>query len=116
MKVKSLSRVRLLATPWIAAYQAPLSMGFSRQEYWSRVPLPSPLEPIGCMYSVVRERLIISSKEGQERRYFLIARGSTFLKFPIAKRYKLTRKKDWECVGPCLRRWLMAMLVIYVLS
>ena len=42
VKVKLLSRVRLLATPWIAAYQAPLPMGFSRQEYWSGVPLPSP--------------------------------------------------------------------------
>ena len=41
-KVKSLSRVRLLATPWTAAYQAPQPMGFSRQEYWSGVPLPSP--------------------------------------------------------------------------
>ena len=41
VKVKSLSRVRLLATPWIAAHQAPPSMGFSRQEYWSGVPLPS---------------------------------------------------------------------------
>ena len=37
------SRVWLLATPWTAAYQAPLSMGFSRQEYWSGVPLPSPI-------------------------------------------------------------------------
>ena len=42
LKVKSLSRVRLFATPWTAAYQAPLSMGFSRQESWSGVPLPSP--------------------------------------------------------------------------
>ena len=42
VKVKSLSHVRLLATAWTAAYQAPLSMGFSRQEYWSGVPLPSP--------------------------------------------------------------------------
>ena len=42
MNVKSLSRVRLLATPWTAAYQAPQSMGFSRQEYWSGLPLPSP--------------------------------------------------------------------------
>ena len=42
-KVKSLSRVWLFATPWTAAFQAPLSMGFSRQEYWSGVPLPSPL-------------------------------------------------------------------------
>ena len=40
VKVKSLSRVWLLATSWTAAYQAPLSMGFSRQEYWSGVPLP----------------------------------------------------------------------------
>ena len=42
MKVKSLSRVGLLTTPWTAAYQTPLSMGFSRQEYWSGMPLPSP--------------------------------------------------------------------------
>ena len=42
VKVKSLSRVWLLAAPWTEAYQAPLSMGFSRQEYWSGVPLPSP--------------------------------------------------------------------------
>ena len=42
VKVNSLSRVRLLATPWTAAYQAPPSMGFSRQEYWSGVPSPSP--------------------------------------------------------------------------
>ena len=42
VKVKSLSRVRLFATPWTAAYQAPPSMAFSRQEYWSGLPLPSP--------------------------------------------------------------------------
>ena len=41
--MKSLSHAGLLATPWTAAYQAPLPMGFSRQEYWSGVPLPSPL-------------------------------------------------------------------------
>ena len=42
VKVKSFSPVWLCATPWTAAYQAPPSMGFSRQEYWSWVPLPSP--------------------------------------------------------------------------
>ena len=42
MKVKSLSRAQLVATPWTAAHQAPPSMGFPRQEYWSGVPLPSP--------------------------------------------------------------------------
>ena len=46
VKVKSLSHVRLLATPWTAAYQAPPSIGFSRQEYWSGVPLPSPRSPV----------------------------------------------------------------------
>ena len=44
---KSLSRVRLYATPWTAAHQAPPSMGFSRQEYWSGVPGPSPLCQLG---------------------------------------------------------------------
>ena len=42
VKVKLLSRVRLLATPWTAAYQVPPPMGFSRQEYWSGLPFPSP--------------------------------------------------------------------------
>ena len=41
-----LSHVRLLATPWTAAYQAPPSMGFSRQDYWSGVPLPSPMPTV----------------------------------------------------------------------
>ena len=52
MKVKSESEVALLcptlATPWTAAYQAPPSMGFSRQEYWSGVPLPSPPHMASC--------------------------------------------------------------------
>ena len=42
VKVKSLSHVRLFASPWTVAYQASLSMGFSRQEYWSGLPFPSP--------------------------------------------------------------------------
>ena len=41
VKVKSLTRVRFFATPWTVAHQAPLSMGFSRQEYWSGLPFPS---------------------------------------------------------------------------
>jgi len=53
VKVKSLSRVRLPATPWTAAYRAPLSMGFSRQEYWSGVPLPSPSVELGIVFSSV---------------------------------------------------------------
>ena len=53
VKVKLLSRVQLLATPWTAAYQAPLFMGFSRQEYWSRVPLPY-LDIITSIYLKVK--------------------------------------------------------------
>ena len=46
MKVKSLSCVRLFTTPWTVAYQAPPSMGFPRQEYWSGLPLPSPSDAL----------------------------------------------------------------------
>ena len=42
VKVKLVSRVQPFVTPWTVAYQAPLSMGFSRQEYWSGLPFPSP--------------------------------------------------------------------------
>ena len=42
MKVKSVSRAQLFATPWAVAYQVPPSMGFSRQEYWSGLPFPPP--------------------------------------------------------------------------
>ena len=52
-KVKSLSRVQLLATPWTTAHKAPPSMGFSRQEYWSGLPLPSPQEISSLSHSVV---------------------------------------------------------------
>ena len=47
VKVKLHSRVQPSETPWTAAYQAPPSVGFSRQEYWSGVPLPSPIQIIG---------------------------------------------------------------------
>ena len=58
VKGKSLSRVRLLATPWTTAHQAPLSMGCSRQEYWSGVPLPS-LEYICQSYSLSSSHLFL---------------------------------------------------------
>ena len=49
-KVKGKSLSCVLVTPWTAAYQAPPSMGFSRQEYWSGVPLPSLIDVYTCMY------------------------------------------------------------------
>ena len=73
--MKSLSRVRPLATPWTAAYHAPPSMGLSRQEYWSGVPLPSPSQSIGVTY---RNRNHLS-------RAILKAHDQTFM---------ITRKKE----------------------
>ena len=54
--MKSLSRVQLFVTPWTAAYQAPPSMGFSRQEYWSGLPLPSPVLNPRCTQIQVAHR------------------------------------------------------------
>ena len=52
VKVKSLSRVQPLVTPWTAAHQAPPPMGFSRQEYWSGLPLPSPTSSLGSSKNI----------------------------------------------------------------
>ena len=53
VKVKSLSPVRLLATLWTAAYQVPPSMGSSRQEYWSGLPLPSPIQGLTVLFFTI---------------------------------------------------------------
>ena len=59
VKVKLLSRVWLLATPWTAAYQAPPSMGFSRQENWRGLPLPSPMLPISKCNMRVKSKMTL---------------------------------------------------------
>jgi len=64
VKVKSLSRVWLLVTPWTAAYQAPPSMGFSRQEYWSGVPSPSPKLSLNPKYSS-KSTVVMETRLGQ---------------------------------------------------
>ena len=73
VKVKSLGHVWLLATPWTAAYQAPLSMGFSRQEYWSGVPLPSLKYDVSCIFFY---RCSLSSWENST--LFLVFLGGGF--------------------------------------
>ena len=64
VKVKSHSRVRLLATLWTAAHQAPPSTGFSRQEYWSGVPLPSPTGSILDLINVMNLRIYHGALDG----------------------------------------------------
>ena len=61
VKVKSLSCVWLLVTPWTTAYQAPLYMGFSRQEYWSGLPLPS-----------LTRRVTLGQRAGRSRGFFIV--------------------------------------------
>ena len=75
VKGKSLSRVWLLATPWTAAHQVPLSMGFSRQEYWSGVPVPSPdlvtKEQQFYVYSkVVKTVTFLISQKGENMKFW----------------------------------------------
>ena len=85
-KVKSLSRVRLLATPWTAAYQPPPSMGFSRQEYWSGVPLPSPFSALPIILSIfllILQKLTQASPVKQQslrsirKKYIKITKSTT---------------------------------------
>ena len=64
MKVKSLSRVRLFVTLWTEAYQAPPSMGFSRQEYWSGVPLPSTLDHLSHYQSSIESNNTLKGSSG----------------------------------------------------
>ena len=85
VKVKSLSRVWLLATSWTTAYQAP-PMGFSRQEYWSRGPLPSPetrLLDMKCSREISQLNFLISPltqlRPSRSPDMWAIARGRTKL-------------------------------------
>ena len=83
VKVKSLSCLRLFATPWIVAHQAPPSMGFSRQEYWSVLPFPSPGES-----SQPRDRTHVSHIAGRRfnlwaTREFLVNVFHSELQFAI---------------------------------
>ena len=78
VKVKSLSRVQPSATPWTAAHQAPPSMGFSRQEYWSGVPLPS-LRSLSYLISLYVWRL---SLEIQTLRFLLLWKNSFYIYLP----------------------------------
>ena len=73
VKVKLLSRVQVFETPWMVAYQAPRSMGFSRQEYWSGLPFPTPgelpnpgIEP-GSL-ALQTDALLSEPLEGQRRK------------------------------------------------
>ena len=85
-KGKLVSRVRLFATPWAVAYQAPPSMEFSRQEYWSGLPFPSPEDlpdpgiESGCP----------------------ALQADTLPSEPPGKRSKISQRQDSDCMAPLL--------------
>ena len=71
VKVKSLGRVRLFATPRTVAHQAPLSTGFSRQEYWSRLPFPSPGDLDSFEKTLMLGKIEGGRRRGQQRMRWL---------------------------------------------
>ena len=133
-KVKSISRVWLLATPWTAAYQAPPSMGFSRQEYWSGVPLPSPfsfLEDAKYFKKPLLENASVWNSKGSTF-------GDFLLSFSLLKVYStcsglesglqtisFCKYKKTNRIGPCAfankvllghRRILLLIYCLWLLS
>ena len=91
--VSVLSHVRLFATPWTVACQSPLSMKFSRQEYWSGLPFPSP----GDLLDPGMERLL------QILYLFFLSHQRSLFQVYIFKSRK-TWNKDWGCYIPILTK------------
>ena len=99
-EVKQLSRVRLFATPWPVAYQAPPSMGFSRQEYWSGLPFPSPgdlpdpgIEPGS---PALWADALLSKPPGNQPSYHLVANYLNF--FPLGDNQRLISRSKICCL------------------
>ena len=93
VKVKSLSRVWLLATPWTVAYQAPLSMGFSRQEYWSGVPLPSPAKP-NPFQKIDKERILKAARGKKKKSSSRVTAKGILLRLSDIFQHKHFRPKE----------------------
>ena len=92
VKVKSLSHVQLFATPWTTAYQAPPSMGFSRQEYWGGVPSPSPMTTLD---SILKSRHYFASKGPYSQSYGFSS--------SLVQMWELDNKKSWVPKNWCFQ-------------
>ena len=88
VKVKLLSHVRLFATPWTIAHQAPPSMGFSRQEYWSGLPFPSPTQGSNLCLLPLAGGLFTAEPPGKP--YVLLAQTHPFMDV-----LSLCTERDW---------------------
>ena len=101
VKVKSLSRVWLLATPWTAAYQAPPSMWFSRQEYWSGVPLPSQAALV-VKHIVVNVNARDIRKVGQTQLKQLSTHPGTPQRTLFSIMLQTKCKRIWKIIDTCI--------------
>ena len=106
-KVKTLSHVQLLATSWTATYQAPPSMGLSRQEYWSGLPLPSPItrhywgRNICWFNSIKTSRIILLNKKDQET----VDENSQILsEISVSTSHPLPWRPNWTFMNSCPER------------
>ena len=104
VKVKLFSRVRHFATPWIAAYQAPPSMGFSRQEYWSALPLPSPIarRNINNLRYADGTSLMVESEELKSLLMKVKEEWKSWLKLNIQKTKIMASSHAWSYIFPFL--------------
>ena len=109
VKVKSLSCVLLLVTPWSAAHQAPPSMGFSRQEYWSGVPLPSPKQCILTHMYGIRKTVTMILQAGQQRRHR--CKEQTFGLFGKGKGGMIWDNSSETCILPYVKQMTSASLM-----
>ena len=104
VKVKSLSHVRLSATPWTVAYQAPPSVGFSRQEYWSGVPLPSLKWDLNKLKSFWTEEGIIKNGKIIWKWEKIFANDMTEKRL-ISKIYKQLTQLNIKVKSSLMKKW-----------
>ena len=97
--MKSLSRVQLLVTPWTAAYQAPPFMGFSRQEYWSGLPLPFPIFQLELTNSMPHLSSSTSSEMAATNHIWHMKYDYSELKYAVCMKYiqEFTDSIKQEC-------------------
>ena len=98
MLLSHFSRVQLLATPWTAAYQAPRSLGFSRQKYWSGVPLPSPMNLHGPLWMFIGRTDVETEAPVL---WPLMQRANSLEKTLMLGKIEGRRKRGWQRM-----RWL----------
>ena len=119
VKGKSLSRVQLLAIPWTTAYQAPPFMGFSRQEYWSGVPLPSPKSSLGYLQYLMLIIIVYILIQCQcyVNNYWSMVNLCWFLELPgflFTIFFICSWSNPWTWRADCIYKYIRYSVYIYI--